>query len=177
MTKVLPVPSQEGEVCKDDLETTKKAIETAHQICLMATDSHAELQVELPKLFECIQHPIVSLGVLRWVEYTLTDPTFFEVAAESSSLFLVLLDEVSMYRGTYIYHRVYVHCKHLAWFTTAPMHFTSILTLNTNNQVIHINFGHSLVRGFRVDVLTYNIISKVMDLHFSNSDVIQVNRV
>ena len=27
-----------------------------------------------------LQHTIVSLGVLRWVEYTLTDPFFFEVA-------------------------------------------------------------------------------------------------
>ncbi len=89
-----PSCPQDGEVYRDDLETTKKAIETAHQICLMANDSHAELQVEIPKLFECVQHPIVSLGVLKWVEYTLTDPTFFEVAAESSSLFLVLLDEV-----------------------------------------------------------------------------------
>ncbi len=62
----------------------------------MATVSHAELQVELPKLFECVRHPIVSMGVLRWVEYTLTDPTFFEVAAESTSLFLVLLDEVCL---------------------------------------------------------------------------------
>ena len=34
------------------------------------------------------------MGVLRWVEHSLTDLTFFEEAAESSSLFLVLLDEV-----------------------------------------------------------------------------------
>lgn len=40
------------------------------------------------------RYPIVSLGVLRWVEHTLSDPTFFEEAAESSPLFLVLLDEV-----------------------------------------------------------------------------------
>ena len=80
---------------REDLEATKKAIEMAHTICSRANDSHAELQVEIPTLFECIRHPIVSMGVLRWVEYTLTDPTFFEEAAESSSLFLVLLDEVS----------------------------------------------------------------------------------
>ena len=63
-------------------------------ICSRASASHAELQVEIPTLFEVIKHPIVSVGVLRWVEHTLTDPTFFEEAAESSSLFLVLLDEV-----------------------------------------------------------------------------------
>ena len=63
-------------------------------ICSRASASHAELQVEIPTLFEIIKHPIVSVGMLRWAEHTLTDPTFFEEAAESSSLFLVLLDEV-----------------------------------------------------------------------------------
>ena len=37
--------------------------------------------------------PVVSMGVVRWVEHMLTDSTFFEEAAESSPLFLVLLDE------------------------------------------------------------------------------------
>ena len=63
-------------------------------ICSRASASHTELQVEIPTLFEVIKHPIVSVGVLRWVEHTLTDPAFFEVAAENSSLFLVLLNEV-----------------------------------------------------------------------------------
>ena len=45
----------------------------------------------------------MSLGVLRWVEYTLTDTSFFEVAAESSSLFLVLMDEVCLYALTCTY--------------------------------------------------------------------------
>ena len=79
---------------REELDSTKKAIESAHMICSRASASHAELQVEIPTLFEVIKHPIVSVGVLRWVEHTLTDPTFFEEAAESSSLFLVLLDEV-----------------------------------------------------------------------------------
>ena len=41
-----------------------------------------------------IRYPVVSMGVLLWVEHTLTDTTFFEVAAESSPLYLALLDEV-----------------------------------------------------------------------------------
>ena len=86
--------SSSGEPHKEELESTKKAIESAHMICSRASASHAELQVEIPTLFDVVKHPIVSVGVLRWVEHTLTDPTFFEEAAESSSLFLVLLDEV-----------------------------------------------------------------------------------
>ena len=84
-----------SEPCMDDFQQTKKAIEMAHIICMRASASHAELQVEIPTLFECMKMPVVSMGVIRWVEYSLTDPTFFEEAAESSSLFLVLLDEVT----------------------------------------------------------------------------------
>lgn len=74
---------------------TKKAVETAHMICSRASASHAELQVEIPTLFEVMKVPIVSMGVVRWVEHMLTDSTFFEEAAESSSLFLVILDEAT----------------------------------------------------------------------------------
>eukprot|EP00731_Ephydatia_muelleri_P026694 Em0018g794a len=88
------VYNQEEGPNKEELEATKKAIETAHVICSRASDSHAELQVEVPTLFDCIRYPVVSMGVLLWVEHTLTDTTFFEVAAESSPLYLALLDEV-----------------------------------------------------------------------------------
>lgn len=84
-----------GVAYKEELEGTKKAIESAHAVCSRINVSYAELQVEIPTLFEYIKHPVVSMGVLRWVEFTLTDPTFFEVAAESSALFLVLLDEIA----------------------------------------------------------------------------------
>ena len=84
-----------SEPCLDEFQQTKKAIETAHFICSRASVSHAELQVEIPSLFNSMKIPIVSMGVVRWVEHMLTDPTFFEEAAESSSLFLVLLDEAT----------------------------------------------------------------------------------
>ena len=89
------VYDQEEGPNREELEATKKAIETAHMICSRASDSHAELQVEVPTLFDCIRYPAVSMGVLLWVEHTLTDTTFFEVAAESSPLYLALLDEVA----------------------------------------------------------------------------------
>ena len=42
-----------------------------------------------------VRYPIVSMGVFRWVESTVTNPSFFEVSAETTSLVLVLLDEVN----------------------------------------------------------------------------------
>ena len=47
--------------------------------------------------YASIRYPVVSLGVLRWVEHTLSDLTFFEEAAEASSLFLALLNEVCVH--------------------------------------------------------------------------------
>ena len=41
--------------CLDELEDTKKALETAHMICSKATVAHTELQVEVPTLFQCIK--------------------------------------------------------------------------------------------------------------------------
>ncbi|XP_019853527.1 PREDICTED: negative elongation factor D-like [Amphimedon queenslandica] len=41
------------------------------------------------------RYPIVSMGVFWWVESTATNPSFFEVSAETTSLVLVLLDEIT----------------------------------------------------------------------------------
>ena len=49
------VSSSEVFRCVDELEDTKKALETAHMICSKATVSHTELQVEVPTLFQCIK--------------------------------------------------------------------------------------------------------------------------
>ena len=47
----------------DELEDTKKALETAHLICSKATVSHTELQVEVPTLFQCIKYERVVASV------------------------------------------------------------------------------------------------------------------
>ena len=38
----------------------------------------------------------MSMGVFRWVESTVSNPSFFEVSSETTSLVLVLLDEVNI---------------------------------------------------------------------------------
>lgn len=85
----------ERDIIKDELTATQEAIETAHSICCSANDSHTELLSRISTLFSSLRFPIVSMGVLRWVEATLTDTSFYEISAEASSLFLVLLDEIA----------------------------------------------------------------------------------
>jgi negative elongation factor C/D len=167
--------NEDGERCVDELEDTKKALETAHMICSKATVSHTELQVEVPTLFQCIKYPIVSLGVLRWVEHTLSDLTFFEEAAESSPLFLVLLDEIAachklqhpfildllkrLIEGSYPMLEVHVQMelkRHLVG------HLVQLLSCGHVLEVVNYmhrcmkteNLDHSLIRHFISEVLS-----------------------
>jgi negative elongation factor C/D len=179
--------NEDGERCVDELEPTKKALETAHMICSKATVSHTELQVEVPTLFQCIKYPVVSLGVLRWVEHTLSDLTFFEEAAESSPLFLVLLDEIAachklqhpfildllkrLIEGSYPMLEVHVQMelkRHLV------EHLVQLLSCGYVLEVVNYmhrcmkteNLDHSLIRHFISEVL--NIIQPPYSAEFGS---------
>ena len=39
--------------------------------------------------------PVVSVGVVRWVEVTVLEPTYFQLCVESTPTHLALLDEVA----------------------------------------------------------------------------------
>lgn len=47
---------------------------------------------------------MIAYGVLRWVDYTVSDASYFKLNTDHTPLHLVLIDEVShMYRSTNIY--------------------------------------------------------------------------
>lgn len=79
---------------KDELKSTIQAIEKVHGICnvnLGTTDLIAELQT----LYECIRFPVVGVGVIRWVENTVTEPSYFKLSTDSCPMHLAILDEVA----------------------------------------------------------------------------------
>ncbi|EZA55519.1 Negative elongation factor D [Ooceraea biroi] len=78
---------------KDDLKTTTQAIEKVHNICNINKGS-SELIAELNTLYQCIRFPVVSVGVIRWVECTVTEPSYFKLCTEHCPVHLALLDEV-----------------------------------------------------------------------------------
>lgn len=41
-----------------------------------------------------LRFPVVSIGVIRWVECTVTEPSYFKLSTEHTPLHLALLDEV-----------------------------------------------------------------------------------
>ncbi|XP_069686979.1 negative elongation factor D isoform X2 [Periplaneta americana] len=80
---------------KDELKATIQAIEKVHSICNINKGS-TELIAELSTLYQCIRFPVVSVGVVRWVESTVTEPSYFKLCTEHTPIHLALLDELEM---------------------------------------------------------------------------------
>ena len=40
--------------------------------------------------------PVVAMGLLKWVDFTVSDPSFFKLLTDSTPVHLALLDEVSL---------------------------------------------------------------------------------
>jgi len=82
-----------GQIIKDDLEKTQQAIEKVHNICMFGR-SNMDLIQEIPTLYTCLRYPCVSVGVVRWVECVVKEPSFFKLCSESTPIHLALLDEI-----------------------------------------------------------------------------------
>ncbi|KYR01553.1 TH1 family protein [Tieghemostelium lacteum] len=57
---------------KQNLDDTIKAIEKVHQIC-QSNPVGSELQSIIPLLMEYINMPVLSMGILHWIRFNLTD--------------------------------------------------------------------------------------------------------
>ncbi|XP_055682586.1 negative elongation factor D [Lutzomyia longipalpis] len=79
---------------KDELKNTTQAIEKVHAICNVNKGS-TELIADLQVLYNCIRYPVVGVGVIRWVENTVTEPSYFKLSTDSCPPHLALLDEVA----------------------------------------------------------------------------------
>ncbi|XP_055298224.1 negative elongation factor D [Sitodiplosis mosellana] len=79
---------------KDELKGTMQAIEKVHGICNVNLGS-TELIAELQTLYECIRFPVVGVGVIRWVENTVTESSYFKLSTDSCPMHLAILDEVA----------------------------------------------------------------------------------
>ncbi|KAK9877835.1 hypothetical protein WA026_020067 [Henosepilachna vigintioctopunctata] len=84
---------QKRNIIKDELQPTIKAIETVHTICNTNKGS-SELLADLGTIYQCLRFPVVSVGIIRWVECTVTEPSYFKLSTEHTPIHLALLDEV-----------------------------------------------------------------------------------
>ncbi|XP_055371165.1 negative elongation factor D [Condylostylus longicornis] len=79
---------------KEELKSTSQAIEKVHQICNVNKGS-TELIAELSTIYNCIRYPVVGVGVIRWIENTVTEPSYFKLSTDSCPTHLAILDEVA----------------------------------------------------------------------------------
>ncbi|XP_063235965.1 negative elongation factor D [Bacillus rossius redtenbacheri] len=89
-------PGKKGQgktLCKDELKQTVQAVEKVHTICNVNKGS-TELVAELSTLYQCIRFPVASVGAVRWVESTVTEPSYFKLSTEHTPVHLAVLDEV-----------------------------------------------------------------------------------
>ncbi|KAG7163908.1 Negative elongation factor D-like [Homarus americanus] len=84
---------QNNMVNRDDLKPTQQAIEKVHNIC-QGGKSAMELIAEINTLYQCIRFPVVSVGLVRWIECVVKEPSYFKLCTESTPTHLALLDEV-----------------------------------------------------------------------------------
>ncbi|XP_030636118.1 negative elongation factor C/D isoform X1 [Chanos chanos] len=80
---------------KDELKSTSKAIETVHCLCCNENKGATELIAELSTLYQCIRFPVVAMGVLKWVDWTVSEPRYFQLQTDHTPVHLALLDEIS----------------------------------------------------------------------------------
>lgn len=79
---------------KEELKPTIQAIEQVHTICNLNKGS-TELVAEIQKIYSCIRFPVIGVGLIRWIEGTVTEPSFFKLCTESTPVQLAILDEVA----------------------------------------------------------------------------------
>ncbi|XP_074034316.1 negative elongation factor complex member TH1 [Leptinotarsa decemlineata] len=93
VSEVQPKKGQKRISNKDELQATVRAIETVHNIC-NGNKGSSELIAELSTIYQSLKFPVVSIGIIRWVECTVTEPSYFKLCTEHTPIHLALLDEV-----------------------------------------------------------------------------------
>ncbi|XP_035680299.1 negative elongation factor D-like [Branchiostoma floridae] len=79
-------------IAKDELKSTSQAIERATNLCCK---ERSEVVAELGTLYSCIRVPVVAMGVLRWIDWTVSEPSYFKLLTDHTPIHLALLDEIS----------------------------------------------------------------------------------
>ena len=84
---------------RDHLEYTSSALDKVASICQERRGS-IELLCEVNTLYQYIKIPVVAMGILRWVKYTVSEPSYFQLSTDHTPIHLALLDEISIYHNT-----------------------------------------------------------------------------
>ena len=86
-------------VNREHLAYTSSALDKVATICLERKGS-LELLSEVNTLYQYIKIPVVAMGILVWVKYTVSEPSYFKLTTDHTPIHLALLDEISIHHNT-----------------------------------------------------------------------------
>ncbi|XP_050395724.1 negative elongation factor D [Patella vulgata] len=81
-------------VNKEELKPTIQALEKTQSLCT-ENKASSELIADVGTLFQCLKFPVVSMGVLKWVDHTVSEPSYFKLNTDHTPIHLVLVDEIA----------------------------------------------------------------------------------
>lgn len=84
---------------REHLDYTSSALDKVATICLDRKGS-LELLSEVQTLYQYMRIPVVAMGILVWVKYTVSEPNYFQLTTDHTPIHLALLDEISMHHNT-----------------------------------------------------------------------------
>ncbi|GAB6023719.1 beta ketoadipyl CoA thiolase, th1 [Chamberlinius hualienensis] len=142
--------NQRKSLNKDELKATTQAVEKVHQICI-ENRGLTELVAEINTLYQCVRFPIVAVGVVRWVEITVTDASYFKLTTEHTPLHLALLDEVVTNHQT-LHQKV---LDLLVRLFESPQEELDVLVQLERRKMLLDRMVHLLSRGCVLPVVNY----------------------
>lgn len=136
---------------RDELRPTQQAVEKVHATCQERRGS-SELVPELAALFQAMRFPVVALGVVHWVQHTVSEPSYFKLSTEHTPLHLALLDEVVVCHPT-LHQKVLELLVRL--FESPPQEELDVLVQLERRKMLLDRMVHLLSRGCVVPVVGY----------------------
>lgn len=136
---------------KDHLDYTSSALDKAATICLEKKGS-IELLCEVNTLYQFISKiPLVAMGILRWVKYTVSEPSYFQLTTDHTPIHLAFLDEISIYHNT-LHEKVLELLVSLMEFEWDDMEVLQQLQVK---RVIIDRMIHLVSRGYVIPVIRH----------------------
>jgi len=142
--------SQRKSINKEELAPTIEAVEKVHEICRENKGS-SELISDVGSLYRCIRFPVVAVGVLRWVDYTVSDSSYFNLTTEHTPLHLALIDEIAECHPL-LHQRI---LQLLVRLFEKPLPELEILVQLELKKTLLDRMVHLLSKGCVIPVMTY----------------------
>ncbi|KAK7114702.1 negative elongation factor D-like [Littorina saxatilis] len=137
-------------VNKEELKQTAQALDKTQSLCQHHRGA-SDLIADVGTLFGCLKFPVCAMGVLRWVDHTVSEPSYFKLNTDHTPLHLVLVDEI----GT---NHPLLHTKALdlliRLFESTYDELDVLVRLELKKMLLD-RMVHLLSRGSAIPVVTY----------------------